>query len=191
MRCHSASMAMAAAALALLIAARSDDGAKKDAAGLAGGIDDTKAEKDTDAPKAPEKGEEPIRLNSLEEKFASTMSGATLAGKWRLVKDGKLGEEKEDKYTIRAATKVGEDLWLIGARVQYGGKDVTVPVPVKVFWAGDTPVISITNAGLPGLGTYTARVLIYDGHYTGTWSGPGHAGFLTGLITREEAKKDS
>jgi hypothetical protein len=180
MRCHSASMAMAAAALALVMGAGSDEEAKKD----------------SDAPGAPEKGEEPIRLNALEEKFAATMKGATLAGKWRLVKDGKLGEEKEDKYTIRAATKVGEDLWLISARVQYGGKDVAVPVPVKVFWAGDTPVISITNAGLPGLGTYTSRVLIYDGYYTGTWSGPGHAGFLSGLITheesrREEAKKDS
>lgn len=126
----------------------------------------------------------PAALTALEKKFQEALHDATLAGKWRLVKDGKLGEEAEDKYTIRSVAKVGEDLWMVGARIQYGGKDVTIPVPVKVFWAGDTPVISITNAGIPGLGTYSARVMVHDGYYTGTWSAPDHAGFLSGVIVK-------
>jgi hypothetical protein len=134
-----------------------------------------------EAPAAP--GGTPA-LNALERKFAETMTNVVLAGRWRLVKDGKLGDEAEDRYTVRSATKVGTDQWLIAARIQYGGKDVTIPVPVNVFWAGDTPVISISNAAIPGLGVYTARVLIHDRYYTGTWSGPGHAGFLTGVIER-------
>jgi hypothetical protein len=105
------------------------------------------------------------------------------------VKDGKLGQESEDRYTIRSVSKLAGDVWLIGARIQYGGKDLTVPVPVKVLWAGDTPVITVTQAGIPGLGTYTARVLIYDGLYTGTWSGPGHGGFLSGAIVKEASKE--
>lgn len=130
-----------------------------------------------------------LALNDLEKKFQETLHESTLVGKWRLVKDGKLGDEKEDRYTIQSVGKVGEDLWMVGARIQYGGKDVTLPVPVKVFWAGDTPVISITKAGIPGLGTYSARVLIYDGYYTGTWSASDHAGFLSGVI--EKAAKPS
>ncbi len=126
-------------------------------------------------------------LNPLEKKFQETLTGATLAGRWRLIENGKLGKEAEDKYTISRAVKMSNDFWLIAARIEYGGKDVTVPVPVKVFWAGDTPVISITNAGLPGLGTYSARVLVYEDLYTGTWSGPGHGGFLSGTVTRTEA----
>lgn len=133
---------------------------------------------------APEKEKKAPVLSDLEKKFMETLSNATLVGRWRLAKDGKLGDEKEDKYTISSVTKVGADLWLFAARIQYGGTDVTVPVPVKVFWAGDTPVISITNAGIPGVGTYTARVMVYGEYYTGTWSASDHAGFLSGCIVR-------
>ncbi len=124
----------------------------------------------------------------LEKKFKEALTDAVLTGRWRLVKDGKLGEEKEEKYTITSAAKAGAELWIILARIQYGGKDVTLPVPVTVKWAGDTPVISITNAGLPGLGTYTARVLIYEGIYTGTWSASDHGGTLAGTIAKAGAQ---
>jgi len=132
---------------------------------------------------------EPPKLSALEKKFQDALENVVFTGRWRLVEGGKLGEEAEDKYTIRSASKVAEDTWLIHARIQYGGKDVAVPVPVKVYWAGDTPVISITSAGIPGLGTYTARVLVHEGLYTGTWSGPGHGGFLSGVITKAGGAK--
>lgn len=123
-------------------------------------------------------------LEKLEKRFRETLTGATLAGRWRLVKGGELGEEREEKYSISAATKVGGDVWLITARIQYAGKDVTLPVPVKVLWAGDTPIVTVTDAGIPGLGTYTARVMFYRDLYTGTWFGPGHGGLMSGSITR-------
>jgi len=47
---------------------------------------------------------------------------------------------------------------------------------VTIKWAGDTPVIEITDLSLPGMGTYTARVVLYRGQYAGTWSGRGGAG---------------
>jgi hypothetical protein len=37
---------------------------------------------------------------------------------------------------------------------------------------------------IPGLGTYTARVLIYRGQYAGTWSGGDHGGELWGRIEK-------
>jgi hypothetical protein len=141
-------------------------------------------------PRGPASREEPA-LSSLEKQFAETLSGATLAGRWRVVKDGKLGEEADERYEIRSVQKVGGDLWSISARIQYGGKDLTIPVPVKVYWAGDTPVISITKAGLPGLGTYSARVMIYQGTYTGSWFGTGHGGFLSGTVTKGAATQGS
>ena len=48
-------------------------------------------------------------------------------------------------------------IWV--SRVQFGGKDVTIPMIIPVKWAGDTPVISVTDLGFPGLGNYTARVI--------------------------------
>lgn len=120
----------------------------------------------------------------LEKRFRETLTGATLTGKWRLVEDGELGREREEKYAISTATKVSKDYWLITARIQYAGKDLTVPVPVKVLWAGDTPIITVTDLGVPGLGTYTARVMIYRNLYTGTWFGPGHGGLMSGSIVK-------
>ena len=134
-------------------------------------------------------GEKRPALNPLEEKFVSALTGATLAGRWRLVKDGKLGQEADERYSISSVQKLAGDLWLIGARIQYGGKDVTLPVPVRVNWAGDTPVISVTKAAIPGLGTYTARVLVYEGSYAGTWSASDHQGFLSGLLERPAEKR--
>lgn len=119
---------------------------------------------------------------ALEQKFKETLTKSIFEGRWCLIQDGKLTDERNEKYTIQSANKVGEDSWIIFARIQYGNKDVLVPVPVEVKWAGDTPVISITNLAIPGLGTYTARVVVYDRTYAGTWSGGKNAGMLHGLI---------
>ena len=123
----------------------------------------------------------------LEAKFKATMTKATMSGRWCGIKDGKLTPEKEDKYTILSVSKVGNDVWLVNARVQYGDKDFTVPLPVQVKWAGDTPVITVDGMTMPGGKTaYSARVLIYDKTYAGTWSGGDHAGLMNGVITNEK-----
>ena|SRR6266508_221504 len=122
----------------------------------------------------------------LEAKFKATLTKATLAGRWCSLKDGQLGPEKEDKYTIIGVNKVGGDVWMISARIQYGKKDITAPIPVQVKWAGDTPVIIVDDVGVPGSGTYSARVMIYDNTYAGTWTGGDHGGLMNGAITQQK-----
>ena len=61
--------------------------------------------------KKPSSGEETRKQDTpdraqLEEAFRKTLTNATLAGRWRLVEDGKLGEEREEKYTVQSATKL-------------------------------------------------------------------------------------
>ena len=123
----------------------------------------------------------------LEKRFAETMSGAMLVGHFSV--EGRSGEPKEERYTIQKVTKQQGDTWLFLARIQFGGRDVTVPMLIPVKWAGDTAVITVTDVGFPGLGTYTARVLIYGNQYAGTWSGKDHGGHLWGRI--ERADKDT
>lgn len=120
----------------------------------------------------------------LEAKFKKTLTDATMVGTWYLVTDGKAGEVKEDKYTITGATKLFGENWLIHARVQYGKSDFAAPFPVKVKWAGDTPVITVDEVGIPGGAKYSARVLIHGGTYAGTWSGGGHGGLMSGVIVK-------
>ena len=59
----------------------------------------------------------------------------------------------------------------------------TMPLTVSVRWAGDTPVIQVTKLWTPS-GTYTARVLVYETHYAGFWSGGRFGGHMYGRIER-------
>jgi hypothetical protein len=125
-----------------------------------------------------------LSQEALEAKFKATMTKATLSGRWCGIKEGKLTPEKEDKYTIVSVNKLGGDTWIIHTRIQYGEKDFTVPLPIQVKWAGDTPVITVDGMTMPGGKTaYSARVLVYDKTYAGTWSGGDHAGLMNGIIT--------
>ena len=127
-----------------------------------------------------------LTTEELEAKFKATLTKATMAGRWCSIKDGVLGPEKEDKYTIVGVTKLGGDNWVISARIQYNKKDMVAPIPVQVKWAGDTPVIVVDKLQYPGGGTYSARVLVYDKTYAGTWSGGDYGGLLNGVITNEK-----
>jgi hypothetical protein len=129
----------------------------------------------------------------LEQQFAETMSGATLVGQFTItgLTDGK--PLKEERYTLGKVHKLKNGLWSIEARIQYGDHDVKLPLALPVKWAGDTPVITVTDVAFPGLGTYTARVLFYRGQYAGTWSGSTHGGQLFGKVIKAgeaEAKTD-
>ncbi|MEK6239728.1 MAG: hypothetical protein N2C14_33830 [Planctomycetales bacterium] len=106
---------------------------------------------------------------ALEKHFQETMTGAVLVGAFTIDGKKKDGPPKEERYTINKVVKEKDDLWVIHARMQYGGNDFTVPVSLYVKWAGDTPVLTLTDLSLPGLGTFSARVLIYRDHYAGFW----------------------
>ncbi len=151
---------------------------------------DAKKNDATEKPKEPQAKAGPTKPKltpeELEAKFKATLTKATLAGRWCSLKDGQLGPEKEDKYTIIGVNKVGGDVWLINARIQYGKQDITAPIPVQVKWAGDTPVIIVDDVGVPGSGTYSARVMIYDNTYAGTWTGGDHGGLMNGAITQQK-----
>ena len=121
----------------------------------------------------------------LERKFAEELTGSTLVGNYTV--DGRTGAPSQDRYKIAKVTKIEGDLWRFDAQIIYGKHDVTVPLPLTVKWAGDTPVITLTDMLVPGLGTYTARVLFYRGRYAGTWSGSDHGGEMWGRIEKEEA----
>ena len=119
----------------------------------------------------------------LEKKFQETMTGVTLVGySTRLNKPGISGEER---YIIESVSKMTGDLWLFRARLHFGSHDLPLPIPINVKWAGDTPVITLTDVSIPGLGTYTARVLIYRDQYAGTWSGKNEGGQMFGRVVRE------
>lgn len=130
-------------------------------------------------------GKPAVDREALEKKFAETMSGAVMVG-WFTNTTKDVTELKQEKYTLGEVKKLKDNLWLFNVRIQYGDKDATVPLPLTVEWAGDTPVITLTKQPIPGFGTFTARVLIYDNHYAGFWWGGDHGGHLIGKITHPD-----
>jgi hypothetical protein len=115
--------------------------------------------------------------------FAESMSGVTLVGySTRLNREGLSGEER---YVIEKVSHVTGDTWLFQTRFKHGGREIPVPFPLTVKWAGDTPVITLTDLAIPGVGTYTARVVLYRDQYAGTWSGKNVGGQLFGKIVRD------
>ena len=129
-------------------------------------------------------------LSPNEQQFQKMLSGVTLIGHFTITGEEDSGTLREEKYTITKVTKLSDDYWLFFARVQYGGRDVTVPLKLEVKWADDTPIITLTDLELPKLGTYTARVIIYRGQYAGTWSSNKHEGHLFGTITKNTLESD-
>jgi hypothetical protein len=129
-------------------------------------------------------GKKPVTTqDDLDRKFAEMMNGVTLVGRsTRLDSDKVHGEER---YVIESVSKMTGDTWLFRSRMQYGGRDLPVPVPVTIKWAGDTPVITLTDMSIPGVGTYSARIVLYRGQYAGTWSGQKGGGQMFGKIVRK------
>jgi hypothetical protein len=123
----------------------------------------------------------PDRRAELEAKFSKSLSGATLDGSYTLTGPGADASKlRKEKYTLGEVKKLGGNMWMFPARIEYGGKDVTLPIPLPVEWAGDTPVIVVDNVTLPGFGTVSARVLFFDGHYAGYWKHGDKSGNLFG-----------
>jgi hypothetical protein len=120
--------------------------------------------------------------DELDREFEEMMKGVTLVGRSSRLHDDKIvGQEK---YVIESVLKLSGDTWLLRSRFQYGGRDLPLPLPVTIKWAGDTPVITLTDLSIPGMGTYTARVILYRDQYAGTWSGEKGGGQIFGKIVR-------
>jgi hypothetical protein len=125
---------------------------------------------------------------ALLDKFQRLLTGAKLNGMFTV--DGRpLDKLTAEQYEIQKVEKQTEgDWWLITARIKYGEKDFSVPVPAEVKWAGSTPVITLDNVTLPGYGTFSARVVFHGQRYAGTWQHDDKGGHLFGTVELASSK---
>jgi hypothetical protein len=117
----------------------------------------------------------------LDAQLTAMLTGAALVGQSTTWK--KAGVSGEERYSIDGMTKLAGKTWVLRTRMKLGETEVPLPVPVTIEWAGDTPMIQLTDVAMPG-GPYSARVLLYKDQYAGTWLGPGRGGQLFGRIAR-------
>jgi hypothetical protein len=142
--------------------------------------------------RAPSEAGQPSR-EELIRKLEKTLTGAQFDGQFTVEgKKEQVVPGGDEKYTIVSARKLPEgDLWLLKARIKYGKTDSVVPLPIEIQWAGDTPVITMTRFTIPEMGTFSARVVIYEGRYAGTWQHDSVGGHLFGAIRAATDKEKS
>jgi len=124
-------------------------------------------------------------LTKLERDFTARMQNVVLVGQFSIEGRETRGGSPE-RYEISRVTKVSDDRWRFDVHMVYGNVNVTLPVVVPVVWAGDTPMVSITDFTIPALGTFTARVFFYDGRYGGSWQHGQVGGLMYGRIEPAE-----
>jgi hypothetical protein len=122
--------------------------------------------------------------------FAKMLTKVRLVGHFTI--DGRpMNDLNEESYEIRSAKKLPEkDTWLIASRIKYGKNDVTVPLILTVKWAGKTPMITLDEFTIPGMGTFSARVVFHDKKYAGTWTHDDVGGHLFGRIEPMDESKE-
>jgi hypothetical protein len=121
---------------------------------------------------------------AAEQQFAEQLTGSVLVGSFTI--DGRQDSvPKSERYEIQSLTKATDDLWVFTTRIKYGKVDATLPITVPVVWAGDTPMVSLTDATLPGLGeAFSARVIFHGDRYAGTWQHGKVGGHMFGRIEK-------
>lgn len=125
-----------------------------------------------------------------EARFKEMMTDVVLRGTWQMTNaeglkgQAPLSPPRPDRYTIKGVSKGYGDQWIITARVEYADRDAVLPFTVRVVWADETPIITLDKTALPLLGTYSARVMIFDGFYAGAWFGTTYGGTMAGQIIK-------
>jgi hypothetical protein len=126
---------------------------------------------------------DPASLPEAERQFIKRMTGASLVGRFTIAgREDRQG--RPERYDLTSVEKVGEDLWRFNARLRYGDVDTTLPIVVPMRFAGDTPMISITDLTIPALGTFTARVFFHGDRYSGTWQHGEYGGHMFGKVEK-------
>ena len=142
---------------------------------------ETEAKPEADAPTAEAK------QAALFKQFEKTLTNAEMTGQFTLV--GKEVPPIKESYTIHSVKKMSQgDYWVFTARIKYGKKDITLPMPLQVKWAGNKPVIYLDNVTIPGLGTFSSYTVIDGDKYAGTWQHGDVGGHMFGTITPAKPK---
>lgn len=126
---------------------------------------------------------DPTSLSEKERRFTERMKDSSLVGSFTLA--GREGASP-DRYDIAGVDKVSDGRWRFNVRMRHSTVDVTLPIAVPVEWVGDTPMVVLTDAAIPGVGTFSARVLFDGDRYAGTWQGGTYGGLMYGRIEKQK-----
>ena len=125
---------------------------------------------------------------AAEKAFSKLLTGATLTGNFTVDDGGPVDPArllKPDRYELATVNKVKDDVWLF----VYVHRGVPIPLTMRVLWAGSTPVLTLDEFTIAGMGTFSARLMFHDNLYAGTWKHGLKGGLMFGRIETAESQK--
>jgi hypothetical protein len=133
---------------------------------------------------------DPATLSDQERQFTERMRNVTLRGSFTV--DGRGNRTpREDRYDIESVEKVGDDLWRFNAGMSCCGVSGTIPIVIPMRFVGDTAMIMMTDTSIPGVGTFTVRLLFYGDRYAGSWQHGKVGGLMSGQIEKRGTGESS
>ena len=155
---------------------------------LTDGLNAQDAPDEKPAPKetAPEKLKPQKSQADLEKDFAEALSNCELVGQFTIEGQPQNAGMKPDRYLIGKVAKAKDDYWAL----VYYHKNIPIPLILRVIWAGDTPVMTLDEFTIAGLGTFSSRIMfdLNTDLYAGTWQHGDVGGLMFGRIDRAEPK---
>jgi len=128
----------------------------------------------------PDSGQAAAARTAAIQRFTKQLSGSSLVGQFT-IDDAPAGSAiKPDRYQLATVNHTGGDTFLF----VYVHKGVPVPLSLKVLWAGNTPVITLDDFTIIGMGTFSARVMFHGNRYAGTWQHGKKGGLMFGIIEK-------
>jgi hypothetical protein len=126
---------------------------------------------------------------AAEAAFSELLSGATLVGNFTTDSDQPVDPSqllRPDRYELATVNKIKDDFWMF----IYIHKGVPIPLSMKVLWAGKTPVLTLDEFTIAGMGTFSARLMFHGDRYAGTWQHGKVGGLMFGKIETAKFKKE-
>ena len=140
-----------------------------------------------------------VPAGERQRRIADYLTGAVFVGSY--VDDDTPTIPKKERYEIARCELMepADDRYRMTVRIRYGERDATVPIIVRIPVADRTPVITVDQTWVPGMGTFDARVVIdrrpegsdQPDRYAGTWSAGDHGGQLFGTIERASDRAET
>jgi hypothetical protein len=127
------------------------------------------------------------RQAERDSRFEALMSGARMVGQFTVDTGQADATPRADLYSVSELERGEDDVWVFHYTMSFGDNlGNTFDIPVRVVWADDTPMLTMTDQEVEGLGTFTVRVMIHGDRYAGTWQHGAFGGHMWGKIEREQ-----
>ena len=120
-----------------------------------------------------------------EKAFIALLADSTWDSRWHAFSPEGFTKGGENRYRIVRAQKVKGDDWVIFGGFELEGKPVELPLSAKIFWADDTPVMSMTGLALPGEPAFDVRILFKGDMFSGVFQSQPLSGALVGVKVKK------